>query len=96
MSDYLPALALFCSQTLTVTLLVIQSRLNIHGHLRLAALNSLLIGATQLVLWKIMPNPSVAEVIAFLVAGPFGNMIAQRINRRDIARIRKLHEDDDK
>lgn len=93
MTDYLPAFLLFCSQTVTVTLLVIQSRFNIHGHTRLAALNSLLIGSCQLVMWKIMPDPSFAEIAAFLLAGPVGNTVAQHINRRDIARIRKLHED---
>lgn len=89
----MPALLLFLSQTLTVTLLVVQSRLNIHGYMRLAAINSLLIGTCQLVMWKIMPDPSVAEIAAFLLAGPVGNVIAQYINRRDIARIRKLHKD---
>lgn len=92
MIEYVPALLLFCSQTLTVTLLVVQSRLNIHGHNRLAALNSLAIGTCQLVMWRIMPDPSWVEVAAFLLAGPVGNIIAQHINRRDIARIRKLHD----
>lgn len=87
------ALLLFVSQTLTVMLLVVQSRLNTHGHNRLAAGNSLLIGASQLAMWHIMPNPSPLDVAAFLVAGPVGNIIAQRINRRDVNRIRKLHEE---
>lgn len=90
-----PALLLFCSQSITVTLLVIQSRLNIHGYMWAAAGNSFLIGITQLVLWKIMPNPTAMEVAAFLLAGPVGNIVAQWINRHDIARIRKLHRDDD-
>lgn len=93
MSEYLSALLLFCSQALTVTLLVVQSRLNIHGYNRLAAINSLAIGTCQLMMWKVMPNPSWVEVAAFLLAGPVGNVIAMHINRRDIARIRKLHED---
>ncbi len=94
MSEYWPAVALFFSQTLTVTLLVVQSRLNIHGRNGFAALNSLFIGASQLVMWRIMPNPSGIEIAAFLVAGPVGNMIAQHINRFDIARIRRLHGED--
>jgi hypothetical protein len=89
----LPALLLFVSQTITVLLLVVQSRLNIHGHTRLAGVNSLLIGTTQLVMWRIMPNPSGIEIAAFLCAGPTGNFIAQWINRHDVARIRKLHKD---
>ena len=91
--EYMNAILLFCSQTVTVTLLVVQSRLNIHGYMRLAAVNSLLIGTCQLVMWKIMPNPSGVEIAAFLLAGPVGNVVAQYINRRDIRRIRKLHED---
>lgn len=93
MTEIITAMGLFLSQTLTVALLVIQSRLNIHGYMRVAALNSLLIGTCQLVMWKIMPDPSWLEIAAFLLAGPVGNVIAQHINRRDIARIRKLHED---
>ena len=88
------AALLFTSQTSMVTLLVIQSRLNIHGYMWAAAGNSFLIGTAQLVMWRIMPNPSMLEIGAFLVAGPVGNIIAQWVNRKDIARIRKLHRDD--
>ena len=77
-----------------VTLLVIQSRLNIHGYMWVAAGNSFLIGTAQLVMWRIMPNPTGLEIAAFLVAGPVGNILAQWVNRKDIARIRKLHRDD--
>jgi len=86
-------LLLFCSSAVMVTLLVIQSRLNIHGRNRLAAVNSVLIGLSQLVLWKIMPDANTTEVIAFIAGGPIGNIIAQRVNRSDVARIRKLHDE---
>lgn len=91
--EFYPAILLFLSQSATVTLLVIQSRLNIHGHNAWAACNSLLIGATQLVMWHVMPNPTSIEIAAFVLAGPVGNALAQRINRADVARIRKLREE---
>lgn len=96
MQEYYPAVLLFFSQSAMVTLLVIQSRLNIHGRNTWAAVNSLLIGCSQLVMWRIMPDPTNAEIVAFVVGGPVGNAVAQYFNRRDIAKIRKLHVEEPK
>ena len=88
---------LFGSTFVTVLLLVVQSANNIHGHRRPAALTSLGIGISQLVLWRYMPNAAAAasytEMAAFLAGGPLGNLAAQWLKRHDIARIRKLHND---
>jgi len=65
-------LALFVSTFVLVFALGAQS-LNVNnGHYRAAALTSLVIGAGQMVLFKLAPEASWSEVAAFLLGGPFG------------------------
>lgn len=83
-------LMIFFSQGLVVSLLVIQSVNNNHGRTTLAAITSLMIGLTQIVMWKLMPNASWSEIAAFVIAGPAGNVLAQWVKRKDIDKIRRL------
>jgi hypothetical protein len=87
------ALLLFVSQFALVTLLVVQSQNNTHGHGTLAFFTSIAIGITQLAAFRLMPNADALEMVAFVAGGPFGNVLAQWIKRHDIARIRALRGD---
>lgn len=65
-------LALFCSTFVLVFALGAQS-LNVNnGHYVAAALTSLVIGAGQMVLFKLAPEASWSEIAAFVSGGPFG------------------------
>lgn len=65
-------LILFISTYILVFALGLQS-LNVNnGHYILAALTSFVIGAGQMVLYKLAPNASWTEIAAYLSGGPFG------------------------
>jgi hypothetical protein len=65
-------LILFISTYILVFALGLQS-LNVNnGHYILAALTSFVIGAGQMVLYKLAPNASWSEIAAYLSGGPFG------------------------
>lgn len=65
-------LTLFASTFVLVFALGAQS-LNVNnGHYIAAALTSLVIGAGQMVLFKLAPEASTSEIAAFLLGGPFG------------------------
>ena len=65
-------LALFCSTFALVFALGIQ-QLNVQNNHRTAAVfTSLFIGASQLVMFKLAPDASLAEAAAFLSGGPLG------------------------
>jgi len=65
-------LALFCSTLVLVFALGIQS-LNVNnGHRAAAVFTSFVIGASNLVLFKLAPDASLAEAAAFLLGGPMG------------------------
>lgn len=65
-------LTLFASTFVLVFALGMQS-LNVNnGHYIAAALTSFVIGAGQMVLFKLAPEASWTEITAFLVGGPFG------------------------
>lgn len=65
-------LALFASTFALVFALGIQ-QLNVQNDHRAAAVfTSLFIGASQLVMFKLAPDASLAEAAAFLLGGPFG------------------------
>lgn len=63
-------LALFTSAYLTVFSLGFQQKNVIGGHFKSAALTSFVIGASQIYLWRTLPNANVSEVIAALLRGP--------------------------
>jgi hypothetical protein len=65
-------LALFVSTFVLVFALGIQS-LNVNnGHRVAAVFTSFVIGTSNLVLFKLAPDASAAEAVAFLMGGPFG------------------------
>lgn len=85
-------LMLFASSFVMVTLLVVQSANNTHGRSVQAFFTSILIGLSQVMVYKIMPEANATEIAAFVAGGPLGNLAAQWIKRHDIAKIRKLHD----
>jgi len=63
---------LFCSTFVLVFALGLQS-LNVNGGYYVRAfLTSFVIGGANLVLYKLAPNATTTEIIAFLMGGPFG------------------------
>lgn len=83
-------LTLFASTFVLVFALGAQS-LNVNnGHYVAAALTSFVIGAGQMVLFKLAPEASASETAAFLIGGPIGIVssmwahprLARRLKRR--------------
>lgn len=70
------ALALLASTFVLVFFLGLQSLAVNRGHYVLAFFNSLAIGASQLVLFKLAPDASGLEIAAFMSGGPFGIVAA--------------------
>lgn len=84
-------LLLFSSQFICVTLLVVQSINNNHGRTWLGALTSVGIGIAQIASFRLLPEASMSEMVAWVAAGPAANLAAQWIKRHDIDKIRRLH-----
>lgn len=73
-------LTLFVSTFVLVFALGAQS-LNVNnGHFLLAAVTSFVIGAGQMVLYKLAPNASWTEIAAYLMGGPFGITAVMRVH----------------
>ena len=66
------ALALLASTFCLVFTLGLQSQLVNNGHHAGAFINSLAIGTSNLVLFKLAPSATGIEVAAYLAGGPFG------------------------
>ena len=82
-------LTLFASTFILVFALGAQS-LNVNnGHYVAAALTSFVIGAGQMVLFKIAPHASWSEIAAFLVGGPFGIMASMWAHPRLVLIIKR-------
>lgn len=65
-------LMLFSSTFVVVFALGLQS-LNVNnGHYWAAAVTSLFIGSTQMILFKLAPHANWSEIAAFISGGPFG------------------------
>lgn len=80
------ALALFASTFLVVFALGLQSQLVNNGHYIGATVNSALIGASQLALYKLAPEASGIEVAAYLIGGPIGIVASMALYRRVLRR----------
>lgn len=81
-------LTLFLSTALVVFALGFQ-QLNVAGrHYFLAVLTSLVIGASQIYLWRTLPGASVSQVVATLCGGPVGIVGAMWLHPR-LARLLK-------
>ena len=75
------ALTLFASTFMLVMALGAQSLLVNNGRYLPAALNSFAIGTGNLILFKLAPEASGVEVVAFLTGGPFGICAAMYLLR---------------
>lgn len=85
-------ITIFASTFVLVFALGAQS-LNVNnGHYLAAALTSFVIGAGQMVLFKLAPEAGASEIAAFLLGGPFGivgsmwahSRLARRLKRRKV------------
>lgn len=77
-----PELALFGSTFLLVMLLGMQSLNTNRGHYQAAFITSFGIGTANLVLFKMVPDAGVSEIIAYLLGGPFGIITAMWLHPR--------------
>jgi hypothetical protein len=75
-------LGIFASTFLAVFFLGLQS-LNVNGgHYVLAFCTSVGIGASHLLLYRVMPDPTGLQVLAYLLGGPFGIVASMWMHRR--------------
>ena len=77
-------LILFSSTFAIVFFLVLQSQLVNNNMPTAAFFNSVAISASQLLLFKLAPNAAGAEIVAYIMGGPFGvlaSMAAFKIYR---------------
>lgn len=75
------ALALFLSTLVLVFTLGMQSQFVNNGHYIAAFCNSLAIGASNLVLYRLAPDAAGIEVAAYLAGGPIGIVLAMWVYR---------------
>lgn len=76
------AIALLASTFCLVFTLGLQSQLVNNGHHAGAFINSLAIGASNLVLFKLAPDAAGVEIAAYLAGGPFGIVASMAFYRR--------------
>ena len=69
-------LALFASAFTTVFSLGFQQQNVIHRHFGMAAATSLLIGISQIFLWRTLPDANTSQILATLCGGPVGIVTA--------------------
>ena len=82
-------LALFASTFALVFALGMQS-LNVNGgHYKAAFVNSFLIGASNLVVLKVVPHANVMEMCAYLTGGPFGIVTSMWVHSRTLGKDRR-------
>jgi hypothetical protein len=75
-------LLLFASTFVVVFALGLQSQNVIHGHYAAAFVTSFVIGAMNMVLYKLAPNASWSEISAYLCGGPLGIVASMVAHRR--------------
>ena len=79
-------IALFASTFVVVFALGLQS-LNVNGgHYAAAFVTSFVIGASQLALYKLVPDANLAQIAAYMTGGPFGIVASMWAHRRTIGR----------
>jgi hypothetical protein len=84
-------LILFASTFVLVFALGFQSQSVNGGHYKAAFFTSFAIGSMQMVLFKLAPNASAAEIAAFLAGGPLGITASMWVHRRTLGRRRARH-----
>lgn len=87
---YANAALLMVSTFALVFSLGLQSQLVNNGHFLGAFINSLLIGASNLVLFKLAPTASGIEIAGYLLGGPFGIVCSMTAYRWMRARKNRL------
>ena len=75
-------LALFASCFISVFALGFQSQNVNQGHYLAAFVTSFAIGGGHLLLYRLMPQANTAEIIAYLMGGPFGITASMIVHRR--------------
>lgn len=58
----------------------------VHGHYLAAFLTSFIIGASQIVLWRFVPDASPSQIGATLMGGPLGIVASMVAHRRYMKR----------
>ena len=79
-------LALFLAAFTTVFSLGFQQQNVVHGHYRAAFLTSFIIGGSQIVLWRFVPDASLSQIAATLAGGPLGIVASMAVHRRYMRR----------
>jgi hypothetical protein len=54
----------------------------VHGHYWAAFFTSFVIGGSQIVLWRLVPDASAMQIAATLAGGPFGIVASMVVHRR--------------
>lgn len=85
-------LALFAAAFATVFSLGFQQQNVVHGHYRAAFLTSFVIGGSQIVLWRFVPDASLSQIGATLIGGPFGIVASMAVHRRWMRRNAEVRE----
>lgn len=83
-------LALFASTFVVVFALGLQTLNVAGGHYASAFVTSFVIGASQLALYKLVPEANLLQVLAYLGGGPFGIVASMWAHRRFFAKKRRI------
>lgn len=75
-------LTLFAAAFATVFALGFQQQNVVHGHYVAAFLTSFVIGGSQIVLWRFVPDASISQIAATLAGGPVGIVASMGAHRR--------------
>ena len=79
-------LALFLAAFTTVFSLGFQQQNVVHGHYLAAFVTSFIIGGSQIVLWRFVPDASTSQIAATLMGGPLGIVASMVAHRRFMRR----------
>lgn len=82
-------LILFASVFASVFALGFQSQNVNQGHYTSAFITSFFIGAGHLALYRLMPEASLSETVAYLMGGPFGIVASMIVHRRTLGKKRQ-------
>lgn len=79
-------LMLFAAAFATVFSLGFQQQNVVHGHYLAAFLTSFVIGISQIVLWRFVPDASPTQIGATLMGGPLGIVASMAVHRKYMRR----------
>ena len=75
-------IALFSAAFMTVFSLGFQQQNVVGGHYVAAFFTSFVIGASQIVLWRFIPDASVHQIVSTLMGGPLGIVASMVVHRK--------------